>query len=224
LFADGSVVVAGPETFLQLEETDFGPGHGRVLLRVLGGEIRAVVTAGIGAAGRFEVETPTAVASAHATHFIVRYVTDMAETEVYCLDGKVEVLGLLGVLGRPVVLDRNMWTLVRKGAFPSAPERADKVRLAELRNRLEFSVSPDDTLLASLSGADMRAVQEAPSAAPALAEEPTSAVEIRRPRRTRRRPVSRDGEVIDQSLVEFSRTPPGQVPGGNVVVIVQPSP
>ncbi len=222
LFADGSVVVVGPDTFLQVEAVDVGAGRARVLLRLLGGEIRALASGRFRGTGRFEVETPTAVASVHGTHFILRYDAEAAETEVYCLEGEVEVLGLLGVLGRPVVLGRNMSTIVKKGAFPTAPERADEVRVAELRNRLEFAVSPDDTLLAGFSGAQMRAVQEAPAVSPAPAPGPPSHAPAL-PRRTRRHPISRDGEIIDQSLAEFSRTPPGQIPGGDVVVIVQPS-
>lgn len=215
---DGSVVVLSSGSLLRIDEMGTKDGRPRVLLRLLGGQVRATVTKTYGAAGRFEVETPTAVVSVRGTEFIVTYDTASADSEVICIAGTVEVLGVLGVLGRPVVLEPGMGTTVRKGAFPAAPAPVSADKIGAMRKLEEGGVSYDDSLIATFTGADSEAVVNPP---PAVARQ--AVTEGRRQSlRTRAKVVSKDAEIIDQSIQEYTLTPPGETPPGLVDVIIRP--
>jgi hypothetical protein len=218
-FDDGSLVVLSSASLLRLDEAGKREGRARVLLRLLGGQVRVIASKTYPAEGRFEVETPTAVVSVRGTEFIVTYNTDSAETDVVCVAGTVEVLGVLGVLGRPVVLEQGMGTTVRKGAFPAAPSLVPPERLAALRQLEEGSVSYEDGLMATFSGADSAAVANPPPLPPV---QPAAAEGRRQSLRTKRRVISKDAEIIDQSIQEYTLTPPGQTPPGTVSVIISP--
>lgn len=213
VFDDGSSAVLASASLLRLDEMGKKDGRPRVLLRLLGGQVRATVNPGN---GRFEVETPTAVVSVHGTEFIVTYNTDTAESEVVCVHGSVEVLGVLGVLGKPVVLEPGMGTVVRKGAFPAAPAPVSAEKLAALAKAEEGTVGLEDGLIANFTGADTAAVLSPPPAPAAVAEA------RRHSMRTKYKTVSKDAEVIDQSIQEYTLTPPGQTPPGEVTVIINP--
>lgn len=213
LFDDGSVAVLASASLLRLDEMGKKDGRPRVLLRLLGGQVRASVVRG---SGRFEVETPTAVVTVHGTEFIVTYNTDTAESEVVCVQGSVEVLGVLGVLGKPVILETGMGTVVRKGAFPAPPSPVPAEKLASLAKAEEGTVGLEDGLIASFTGADTAAVVSPPPP-------PAEPGEARRHSLlTRYKPVSKDAEIIDQSIQEYTLTPPGKTPPGQVTVIINP--
>ncbi len=220
LFLDGTVAVVGSETLVRIDEASFGTGRTRILLRLLGGGLRIVASGNFPAQGRLEVETPTAVATIRSTEMIVIYDTENAETDVIAVDGKVEVLGVLGVLGRPVTVDAHSHSVVRKGAFPGPPTPVQEARLAQVAARLRGTVSPSDTLLVGSAGQlkvpEAEVTAPRPPAVVAAAAEGAAAG-----RRTRRRGLSRDAETIDHSIQEFALTPPGQAPPGNVVVIIE---
>ena len=215
-FDDGSVAVLASASLMRLDEVGKREGRARILLRLLGGQVRVSASPTYPASGRFEVETPTAVASVRGTEFAVTYSTDTAETEVVCMKGSVEVVGVLGVLGKPVVLESGMGTVVRKGAFPAAPATVSAEKLSQLFKAEEGTVSFEDGLMASFTGADSAAVLN-PPAPPAQAK----ATE-RHSLRTVRKPVSKDAEIIDQSIQEYTLTPPGKTPPGLVSVIIRP--
>lgn len=212
-FADGSAATLASASLLRLDALDPKEGRPRTLLRLLGGQVRASVHPG---GGRFEVETPTAVASARGTEMIVTYSVDTAETEVVCTKGSVEVVGVLGVLGKPVVLDTGMMTTVRKGAFPSTPAPVSAEKLSSMMQAEEGSVAFEDGLLAGFTGAETAAVLHPP----ALPRQDQPA--MRQSLRTTHTIVSKDAEVIDQSIQEYTLTPPGQTPPGEVTVIIHP--
>lgn len=218
-FDDGSVVVLSSSSLLRLDEMGKKDGRPRVLLRLLGGQVRATVSKAYGTGeGRFEIETPTAVASVRGTEFIVTYDTVSADSEVICIEGSVEVLGVLGVLGRPVVLEPGMGTTVRKGAFPAAPAPVPADKIGAMRKLEEGAVSYEDSLIATFTGADSEAVLN-----PRQGVARQAAAEGRRQSlRTRAKVVSKDAEIIDQSIQEYTLTPPGQTPPGIVDVIIQP--
>jgi ferric-dicitrate binding protein FerR (iron transport regulator) len=216
-FDDGSLAVLASAGLLRVDEAGKREGRARVLLRLLGGQLRVTATRVYPAEGRFEVETPTAVVSVRGTEFIVTYDTETADTEVVCVSGSVEVLGVLGVLGRPVVVGAGMGTTVRKGTFPAAPAPVSPEKLAEMRQLEEGTVSFEDSLIASFTGADTAAVVNPPRV-PRLER----AQGRRQSLRTQPRIISKDAEIIDQSIQEFTLTPPGQTPPGNLGVIIQP--
>jgi hypothetical protein len=216
-FPDGSVVVLGSGSLMRLEQLGRREGRSRILLRLLGGQVRATVSSDFDPRGRFEVETPTAVVSVHATQFIVTYNPETAESEVICIDGSVEVSGVLGVLGKPVVLGAGEGTIVRKGAFPAEPVAVPTERIAAFVESEETGVRYDDGLMASFTGADTTAVLNPPAA-----PEPEAAPGPRRSVRRAYTVISKDAEIIDQSIQEYTLTPPGQTPPGEVSVIIRP--
>lgn len=215
LFDDGSAAVLASGTLLRLEEVGGKEGRRRVLLRLLSGQVRATVSTKYPAEGRFEIETPTAVVVVRGTEFIVTYHVDNAETEVACVRGGVEVLGVLGVLGRPVILEEGMGTTVRKGAFPAPPSPVSPEKLAAMAEAEGGAISFEDGLMATYTGADSAAVLRPPNLG-------ASGSGRRESRRTRRSVISKDAEVIDQSIQEYTLTPPGQTPPGSVTVIINP--
>jgi hypothetical protein len=219
LLDDGSSVVLASGGLLRLDQLERREERYRILLRLLGGQVRATAAPIYPSEGRFEVETPTAVVSVHGTEFIVTYNTDTAETEVICVEGTVEVLGVLGVLGKPVILRAGEGTVVRKGAFPGPPSPVSEGRISSLVDVERSAVSFEDGLMASFTGIDSAAVLNPPEPPPAVAAQ--TGAGPRRSLRTVHKPVSVDAEIIDQSIQEYTLTPPGQTPPGEVSVIVR---
>ena len=80
----------------------------------------------------------------------------------------------------------------------------------------EGSVALEDGLLAGFTGADSAAVLHPPAL-------PRQEVASRRESlRTKHTLISKDAEIIDQSIQEYTLTPPGQTPPGAVSVIIHP--
>ncbi len=111
-----------------------------------------------------------------------------------------------------------MGTVVRKGAFPAPPAPVGADKLAAMRKLEEGAVSFEDSLMAGFTGADSDAVLNPPPgpAREALAEGRRQGL------RTKAKVVSKDAEIIDQSIQEYTLTPPGQTPPGIVDVIIRP--
>jgi hypothetical protein len=89
-YPDGSRLIVGPMTLLQLTNTAVGPEGGikaRVWLKL--GEVSAQVNRSTGARGDFEVKTPTTTASVRGTKFSVAY--DGSATTVAVTESSVEV-------------------------------------------------------------------------------------------------------------------------------------
>lgn len=89
-YPDGSRLLVGPMTIIQLTDIDVGPGGGiraRVLLRT--GEVTAQVNRSTGARGDFQVKTPTTTASTRGTKFSVAY--DGSATTVKVTESSVAV-------------------------------------------------------------------------------------------------------------------------------------
>jgi hypothetical protein len=157
-FDDASLVVLGGGTTVRFD--DVGAGGARTLVRVGRGRVR-VVTADGRAAGRFEVETPTAVTSGRGNEYVVAYDAASAETQVIGTTGSLEVRSVLGVMGQPVSLTPGVRTTVHRGAFPKDPTDVPSMTLAALEPPLKPPVSTEDSLLSTFTGAGTRAVRDA---------------------------------------------------------------
>jgi hypothetical protein len=121
-FADGLVVVVGPGTEVGVDEYLRPAGGGSGLELVLGllvGIVRLIGPAEAGGARRAQVRTPSAIASARSTEWIVD-ATPEGATGVFVRAGSVEVVGRAGDGGR-VVLEPGQGTDVRPGAAPTPP-------------------------------------------------------------------------------------------------------
>lgn len=215
-----SVLDLGPETDLTIEQLSNHPRRGlEAVLQLRQGTIRVWVGTGYGGReGRYEVETPTAVVSAHGNAFVVRYYTAAEVTEVLGITGDVSVVGRLAVLGGGVQVTAQHYTQVRRGGVPTAPELLSDARLRQYVEGVEILgtgrrdglnvehglvagrlASPDDVPGRGGAGESGGVAASAPKEF--LADQ-----------------LSQDVRTNTQPLLDFERTPPGQVPPGSVIV------
>jgi hypothetical protein len=202
LFHESSVVVLAPSSLLRLEEAVFDGARSRMVLRLLGGQLRVVSSGTVAERGPFEVETPTAVATGRGNQFIVSYDAATRDTDIVAIHGDVAALAVLAVPGSPVALRPGSRTTVQWGAFPSPPAEVTPGQLADLQRRFDFTVRSEDSLLTELPNS--QAVKQLPEIAPVeppRVETPATEPAPQLPR-ARPRAISRDGEIIDESIRE----------------------
>ena len=197
LFADDSIAVLGSQSSVRLEE-DTSDRTPRLVLHLSAGKLRVVTTEGGAGGARFEVETPSAVVERRGNEYVVIYDAVRGDTSVVDVSGTVEVLSVLGVMGKPVTLRARSSTTVGKGAFPTAPIEMSEDAVAALRRSLDPVVSADDSLLSGFTGADSAAVKETlqgtPMAPPPHAAPPPPPAEsLPPPRRLLGPPLSGGG-------------------------------
>lgn len=109
-------------------ETD--PQRQRALVRLNEGAARVLLGARDGATrGRFELETPTAIAGGRTAAFVVR-LDPKGYTDVIGLEGTTEVQGTIGVLESAVQIEPQQSTRVAKGRLPSPAEKLSQDRFA----------------------------------------------------------------------------------------------
>ncbi|UEM01259.1 FecR family protein [Skermanella rosea] len=116
-FRDGSSLVTGPESRVQVSDYTIDPQGGRTsaLFSMLSGIVRAVV--GQAGLGSFAVQTDTAVASARSTEWTAEITP--AGTAVLGLEGVVEVRSRS--TGAAVTLAPSQGTDVAAGRDPTPP-------------------------------------------------------------------------------------------------------
>lgn len=135
-FIDGATLSIGPAT--QVEIAAYPPletGAGRVIA-VLAGIVRAVI--GDDAVSRgFDIVTPTAIAAARGTTWIVD--VDPQATGVFVAEGVVAVSARtpeVDMTPRTVLLEAGEGTDVRAGAGPTAPRQWGQARIDKAYARL----------------------------------------------------------------------------------------
>jgi hypothetical protein len=219
VFDDDSVLEVGPESDLVVDTWVFDKSANRfkALLKLRNGTILTSVSDYYRAPrATFEIETPTAVVGVRGTEFITRYYPTAEVTEVVGLVGEVNVSGRLAVIGAGVQVGPQEYTQVRKGGFPTTPERLNEARYQQYVESVELLgtgrrdglnvlhplmagrlVSPDDTPQGAV-GAEVAGVGAPPGF---LANR-----------------LSQDVYTNTQPLLDYENTPPGQVPPGSVTV------
>lgn len=122
---DDTVLDLAPSTELVIDDSSAEEGRARSSYRLFRGRVIGRVSESYAeAAGRFELETPNAVASVQGTEFLVLHDADTEVTEVVGISGAVDVVGKIGAMGGgKVTLGQGMMTRVLKGRLPSAPEQ-----------------------------------------------------------------------------------------------------
>ncbi|MBP2296578.1 FecR family protein [Azospirillum rugosum] len=120
-FRDGSAATLGSNAAMTVErfEEPGGAGTRDAALAIAGGLVRAVAEKLVGAS-RFEVRTPTAVAAARSTEWIVEVTRD--GTAVLGVSGTVSVRSTGPGAGGPVELKAGEGTDVAPGAAPQPPK------------------------------------------------------------------------------------------------------
>jgi len=170
LFADDAVVDLGPSTQLSIEHYAGSRGGQRSLLRLTQGKLEALVS-GYGAEeARYEVETPTAVARAQSTNFIVDYDPGQKATDVIGVEGSVAVRGTTGIIGPGVVVGPNEMTHVPRDGFPSPAKALDPAQVREAAHGLRLvGTGLDDGLDADNPIADGKVVAASDRPSPSAA-------------------------------------------------------
>ena len=125
LFADGAVVDLGPSTAAGDRALRRQPGSRSDRCCVsTQGKLEALVSGYGSEEARYEVETPTAVARAQSTDFIVDYDAAQTATDVVGVEGTVAVRGTTGIIGPGVAVGHNEMTHVPRDGFPSPVKRS----------------------------------------------------------------------------------------------------
>jgi len=139
VFRDGSVIEMAASTEVSIGRIALKPTNKRFLslLRMQEGKLHVLVGEQYGVEGsRFEVETPTAVASAHGGEFLVLYDEADELTTVIGLERNVAVQATVGLIGPGVTVRPKTLTRIRKGRFPAAPTAVGNEDLLRYREGL----------------------------------------------------------------------------------------
>lgn len=139
VLADDAVIDLGSDTELLIESrhSEADTGEGESVLILIAGRIRAIAPPPTGPAGRFEVETPAAVAF-RGNDFVISYDPAAETSQVTAIDGGVSVAGKVGVVGGVVVLEPGSGTEVRKGRLPATPQ---PVAVAEQKSLVQSTAT-----------------------------------------------------------------------------------
>ncbi|MBJ6724957.1 FecR family protein [Geomesophilobacter sediminis] len=142
LFIDDSVLTLGEKSQLVVQEFIHEKGKiGTSIYNLLDGKMRSVV-----GKTKFEVKTPTAVASARGTiiFFDVGQHNNQAFSKIICLEGKVEVRSILPGITGSVLLTPGHMVVVKGGEAPPPPAPAPKSELDNARQATSQSGTSGD--------------------------------------------------------------------------------
>lgn len=137
---DDTVIDLGSTTRIEVARlaADAEAQRQRALVKLGQGQARVLLGARDGATrGRFELETPTAVAGGRTAAFVVRY-DPKGHTDIIGLEGTTEVQGTLGVLEEAAQVAPQQWTRVVKGRLPAPAEKLTQERFAEYVSGLDI--------------------------------------------------------------------------------------
>lgn len=120
LFIDDSLLTLGENSRLIVKEyiESTKEKRGQSIYYLLDGKMRA-----LSGKTRFEVHTPTAVAAARGTYFIVWVEkTNPAQvTGVIVIDGEVDLRNIIDTIGETVIVREGYLSYVREGEPPTKP-------------------------------------------------------------------------------------------------------
>jgi hypothetical protein len=121
LFVDDTLLTVGENTRITIDEYVFNPHEDQrsVIVKMLQGHIRALVGKHFAGAGsRFEIHTPTAVAAARGTYFIV-WIENDGTTGMANIGEKGDVA--FTAAGRTVIVKPGYYSMATDGAAPTTP-------------------------------------------------------------------------------------------------------
>lgn len=121
LFVDDTLLTVGENTRITIDEHVFNPHEDQrsVIVKMLQGHIRALVGKHFAGAGsRFEIHTPTAVAAARGTYFIV-WTENSRTTGMANIGEKGDVA--FTAAGRTVIVKPGYYSMSIDGEAPTTP-------------------------------------------------------------------------------------------------------
>ena len=152
LFDDDSLLTLGQKTRLQITENVYNPAQNQrsTTIKVFSGRVRVLVGKIFSGTGsKFEIHTPTAVAAARGTYFIVWMFG--ATTGILTLEGLVEVRSPDPAISDVVRLRPNQFTTVAKGGAPVKATAISSGLRAELLASTEVKDEWDESIPESLA-------------------------------------------------------------------------
>jgi ferric-dicitrate binding protein FerR (iron transport regulator) len=141
VFDDDTVLTLGDSSELTVSDHAFAPekGEARSLIDLVSGTVNAVVSDYYrNPNAAYEVKTKTATAGVRGTEFVVSYAPGEELTEVFVVDGRVEVTSQVEDVENTVFLEANEVTYVRSGELPSAPNRYEEGVLRQRLDSIDF--------------------------------------------------------------------------------------
>ena len=208
LFEDDSLLSLGEKTALQITENIFDPTQDRrsTIIDLLNGTVRVLVgKIFTGGDSRFEIHTPTAVAAARGTYFIVWSVTEGGDDPTGIVNigesGVVEVSNIDPAIEGSVELrQKNRYTIVEQGKLPTPPAMIEPGLLGRLLTSTEVKDQTSDDVPIGLEapGSDVSAEEVTPLAP----QQVTSGVEI----------ATDSPEAIFSTMPDFPQQPPLTTP------------
>jgi len=225
---DGSAIEMAASSEVGVRNVALVPTEQRYLslLRLDRGKIHVMVGEQYGVGGsRFEIETPTAVASARNGHFIISYEEKRESTAVTGLEGDVGVQGTIGLIGPGVTVGPRMFTQVQRGRFPAPAAAVDGEDMKARQAGLSILGTGDPAEgIGHGHPASMGRVLR-PEDLPARVAGDTGVAQSTAGVRAPRRPgetfadrLSPDIRAHTQPIPEFRVAPPGERPAGAVQV------
>jgi hypothetical protein len=121
LFVDDTLLTVGENTRIKIDEYVFNPHKDlrSVIVNMFQGRIRALVGKHfVGTGSRFEIRTPTAVAAARGTYFVV-WIENSRTTGMANIGEKGDVA--FTAAGRTVIVKPGYYSISIKGEAPSTP-------------------------------------------------------------------------------------------------------
>jgi len=216
LFIDDAVVSLAPSTELAIVQYATDRSGRRSLVRLADGKIETLTGTVTGKGARYEVESPTAVARAEGTVFIVRYDSTAQATDVVGVDGTVAVQGTTGIIGPGVTVGPNETTRVPRDGFPTPVKALDASEARDFTQglRLIGTGTRDglDTDNPTVDGRVVAAEDRPPTGVVASATAPGSYLHPDVPGQTLIGTLSPDIRANNQPLPVYRAVPPNQSP------------
>ena len=133
---DGTIVSVGENSRVRIADSENAPNDVRTRVSLVAGVLRLLVAI-VPPAGRFEVESETAIAAVRGTDWLIEATPE--RTSVAVVSGTVVVSGRGEHARTAVVLDAHrQGTDVRRGAAPTAPAEWGDARFSDTLARAAF--------------------------------------------------------------------------------------
>ncbi|MBI3598824.1 MAG: FecR domain-containing protein [Nitrospirae bacterium] len=152
LFADDSLVTLGEKTKLAITENIYDPKRNQrsTVLNLVSGTARALVgKAFTGSGSKFEVHTPTAVAAARGTYFLVWVFEQEGKlaTGIWSSEGQVTVANIDGTVLGAVQVGNNQFTMVVADTPPTASAvMTDAGMIQALLSKVDLPDNPKEII------------------------------------------------------------------------------
>ncbi len=136
-FRDAAVVDLGQHSALSIKRFDQKSRDNEVSLS--SGRLRAFLSnAGRAAAASYEVDTPTAIVRADGAVFVVEHDAEEKTTQIYGIEGIVDVQASIGLIGASVKVGAQQQTRVDEGKFPEPAHASDAEAVTQMTSALEI--------------------------------------------------------------------------------------